>query len=97
MLFSGSLRRNLDPFSSYADSNLWTALEHAHLKAFVTGLSEGLQYEVGEGGEALRWVLHFTSTVSFSRFPQELLKLDSFKPAPAGIALSVEHLSCLIL
>ena len=97
MLFSGSLRRNLDPFSSYTDANLWTELEHAHLKAFVTGISEGLQYEVGEGGEALRWVLHFKSTVSFSRFPQKLLKLDSFSQTRAGIALSVERLSCLIL
>ena len=53
-MFSGSLRRNLDPFSSYTDTDLWTALEHGHLKSFVTGLSEGLMYEVGEGGEALR-------------------------------------------
>ena len=58
VLFCGSLRRNLDPFDAYTDANVWTALEHAHLKAFVTGLSQGLQYEVGEGGEALRWVLY---------------------------------------
>jgi len=26
-LFAGTMRRNLDPFSSYPDSQLWDALE----------------------------------------------------------------------
>ena len=32
VLFSGSLRMNLDPFEMYTDAQIWTALEHAHLK-----------------------------------------------------------------
>ena len=32
MLFSGTLRFNLDPFSLYSDSHLWRALELAHLR-----------------------------------------------------------------
>ena len=45
----------MDPFSSHTDEEIWKALEHAHLKGFVSGLQEGLQYQCGEGGEALRY------------------------------------------
>lgn len=45
-LFSGSLRMNIDPFSSYTDDEIWIALEHAHLKAFVKNLAEGLAFKV---------------------------------------------------
>ncbi|CAB3247544.1 unnamed protein product [Arctia plantaginis] len=53
VLFSGSLRMNLDPFESYSDDEIWRALEHAHLKPYVLGLSAGLRHEVLEGGENL--------------------------------------------
>ena len=54
VVFYGSIRRNLDPFRSHSDQELWEALELSHLKGFVTSLKEGLEYECGEGGEALR-------------------------------------------
>ena len=53
VLFSGTLRMNLDPFSSYSDQQVWAALEQAHLKQFVTDLEAGLEHEVQEGGENL--------------------------------------------
>lgn len=53
VLFSGTLRMNLDPFDQYQDSQLWRAIEHAHLKKFVTDLPDGLLHECGEGGENL--------------------------------------------
>ena len=53
VLFSGSLRMNLDPFSSHSDQQVWAALEQAHLKQFVTELEAGLDHEVQEGGENL--------------------------------------------
>ncbi|CAB3223737.1 unnamed protein product [Arctia plantaginis] len=53
VLFSGSLRMNLDPFQKHSDDDLWRALEHAHLKPFVLGLQSGLLHEVTEGGENL--------------------------------------------
>lgn len=53
VLFSGSLRMNIDPFNTYPDDEVWTSLEHAHLKAFVKGLSDGLDYKIAEGGENL--------------------------------------------
>ncbi|XP_042861563.1 multidrug resistance-associated protein 1-like isoform X1 [Penaeus japonicus] len=53
VLFSGTLRMNLDPFNSYNDEKVWSALEHSHLKEFVSQLGSGLQHEVSEGGENL--------------------------------------------
>lgn len=53
VLFSGSLRMNLDPFDAFSDEEIWKVLELSHLKAYVTGLQEGLQHEVAEGGENL--------------------------------------------
>ncbi|XP_063235793.1 multidrug resistance-associated protein 1-like isoform X1 [Bacillus rossius redtenbacheri] len=53
VLFSGTLRQNLDPFEKLSDEDVWTALEHAHLRAFVKGLQAGLGHEVSEGGENL--------------------------------------------
>ena len=53
VLFSGTLRHNLDPFIQYEDSALWEALRHSHLYEFVTGLAAGLDHEVSEGGENL--------------------------------------------
>lgn len=54
VLFSGTLRINLDPFDSHSDEELWTILELSHLKNFVSGLEQGLLHPVSEGGENLR-------------------------------------------
>ncbi|XP_073949373.1 multidrug-Resistance like Protein 1 isoform X1 [Choristoneura fumiferana] len=53
VLFSGTLRMNLDPFDAYSDDDIWRSLEHAHLKVFVQGLQAGLRHEISEGGENL--------------------------------------------
>ncbi|XP_058451160.1 multidrug resistance-associated protein 1 isoform X7 [Malaya genurostris] len=53
VLFSGTLRMNLDPFNAHSDEDIWKALEHAHLKVFVKGLTAGINHEVSEGGENL--------------------------------------------
>ncbi|XP_049764041.1 multidrug resistance-associated protein 1 isoform X1 [Schistocerca cancellata] len=53
VLFSGTLRLNLDPFKKHSDEEVWRALEQAHLKAFVKGCAAGLNHEVTEGGENL--------------------------------------------
>ena len=64
MLFSGTLKMNLDPFDKYTDDELWFALEHAHLKDFVTNLAHGLNHECGEGGQNLRY-LHLISCLLY--------------------------------
>ncbi|CAB4035945.1 multidrug resistance-associated 1-like, partial, partial [Paramuricea clavata] len=53
ILFSASLRFNLDPFEKHTDEEIWSALEVAHLKSFVSGLDNTLNYAVAEGGENL--------------------------------------------
>ena len=55
MLFSGSLRFNLDPSENFTDSEVWLALEQAHLKDFVQSLPNKLEHEAGEDGSNLRW------------------------------------------
>ena len=54
MLFSGTLRFNLDPLDRHSDNELWNALGLAHLKAFVSDVPNQLEYECGEGGLNLR-------------------------------------------
>ena len=61
VLFSGDLRMNLDPFDKYTDDELWGAIELAHLKDFVSSLPAGLTYEVGEGGQNLRYAKHLST------------------------------------
>lgn len=51
MLFCGTIRFNLDPFEQYSDEQLWTVLELSHLKTFVMGLDNRLQYIITEAGE----------------------------------------------
>ena len=51
VLFSGSLRSNLDPFDRHSDDAIWRALEKAQLKAHVQSMSDkGLYVELHEGG-----------------------------------------------
>lgn len=51
VLFSETLRFNLDPSQVYSDQEIWASLELAHLKTFVSSLPGGLQYQISEGGE----------------------------------------------
>ena len=67
MLFSGSLRFNIDPFDSFRDDHIWATLEAAHLKDFVSRLKGGLEYQCGEGGRNLRWVVSLVLEETWSR------------------------------
>ncbi|XP_042683797.1 multidrug resistance-associated protein 1 isoform X1 [Centrocercus urophasianus] len=53
VLFSGTLRMNLDPLNQYTDADIWTALELTQLKNFVADLPEQLEYECTDQGENL--------------------------------------------
>ena len=52
-LFSGSLRRNLDPMEQHQDADLWRALEDVQLKQLVKGLEGQLEYDLLEHGSNL--------------------------------------------
>ncbi|RID46135.1 hypothetical protein BRARA_I02816 [Brassica rapa] len=51
VLFSGTVRFNLDPFSEHNDADLWESLERAHLKDTIRRNPLGLDAEVTEAGE----------------------------------------------
>ena len=53
VLFSGTMRSNLDPFNVYSDDDVWLALQQAHLKEFISGLPDGLEHKIVESGENL--------------------------------------------
>uniref|UniRef100_A0AAY4DYG6 ATP-binding cassette, sub-family C (CFTR/MRP), member 3 n=1 Tax=Denticeps clupeoides TaxID=299321 RepID=A0AAY4DYG6_9TELE len=53
VLFSGTLRMNLDPFEKYTDEDVWRALELSHLHKFVRNQAAQLQLQCSEGGENL--------------------------------------------
>ena len=50
VLFSGPLRKNLDPLTKHEDADLWRVLEEVQLKTLVDHLEGHLDYEVSEGG-----------------------------------------------
>lgn len=50
VLFSGSMRYNLDPFDEYSDENLWDALSQVKLKHLISEMPAGLNSVLTEGG-----------------------------------------------
>ncbi|XP_010460830.1 PREDICTED: ABC transporter C family member 11 isoform X1 [Camelina sativa] len=51
VLFSGTVRFNIDPFSEHNDTELWEALQRAHIKDVINRNPFGLDAQVSEGGE----------------------------------------------
>ncbi|XP_052799904.1 ATP-binding cassette sub-family C member 9-like isoform X2 [Mya arenaria] len=51
ILFTGTIRYNLDPGGELEDGNLWTALESVQLKDTIEALPDKLDSRVSEGGE----------------------------------------------
>lgn len=51
VLFSGTVRSNLDPFKQYTEEQIWDALERTHMKECVAQLPLKLDSEVMENGE----------------------------------------------
>lgn len=51
VLFTGTVRSNIDPFKEYSDQHLWDALERAHMKKKIEKLDKKLDAPVAPGGE----------------------------------------------
>ncbi|KAG7207749.1 hypothetical protein KM043_009361 [Ampulex compressa] len=50
VLFSGTLRRNLDPFNEFSDKALWETLEEVELKDAIVSAGTGLESRVLDRG-----------------------------------------------
>lgn len=46
MVFTGSIKRNLDPFGEYSDDDLWLVLEEVNLKKYVASLENKLETDM---------------------------------------------------
>jgi ABC-type multidrug transport system fused ATPase/permease subunit len=51
LVFSTTVRFNLDPFKSYSDVDIWNVLESVNMKDSISSLPEKLLEPVLEGGE----------------------------------------------
>ncbi|KAM4559458.1 ATP-binding cassette sub-family C member 4-like isoform 1-T1 [Odontesthes bonariensis] len=50
VLFTGTMRKNLDPFSQHTDEDLWNALQEVQMKAVVEELPNKLETMLTESG-----------------------------------------------
>ncbi|XP_072111302.1 ATP-binding cassette sub-family C member 5 isoform X5 [Mobula birostris] len=51
VLFTGTVRYNLDPFQQYSEEQVWDALERTHMKECISQLPLKLESDVMENGE----------------------------------------------
>jgi ABC-type multidrug transport system fused ATPase/permease subunit len=82
VLFSGTLRMNVDPFGAYSDDQIWDSLEKAHMGGAVRRLDKQLLFQCSEGGENFRFVT----------FGSQTLASDPIKAALGSLSLG-KHVS----
>ena len=57
VMFSATVRFNLDPFSNHSDTEVWSILESVNMKEHVKSLPNQLDEEVAEGALERTFVL----------------------------------------
>ena len=69
VLFSGTIRQNLDPFERFDDDKLWEAVNRAHLSSTVNNCDGKLDHKLTENGSNLRFILTVTfKTLRFNLY-----------------------------
>ena len=53
VLFTGTLRKNLDPFDNCSEEQIWNALRLSNLTDYVSTLKEGIEHKFTAGGDNL--------------------------------------------
>ncbi|XP_027413619.1 multidrug resistance-associated protein 4-like isoform X1 [Bos indicus x Bos taurus] len=53
IVFTGTMRKNLDPFNKYTDEELWNVLEEVQLKEIIKELPDKMDTELVESGSNL--------------------------------------------
>lgn len=105
VLFTGTLRYNLDPFMDKDELDMWAILKRTKLDAFVQSFDNGLNFEIIEQGENLsvgqkqlislaRAVLHKTNILVLD---EALAAADSEYDVLFREILEVEFSDCTII
>ncbi|CAG5118189.1 unnamed protein product [Candidula unifasciata] len=95
VLFSGTLRFNIDPFGTHSDDEIWTTLEYAKLKSFVAELPGGLSYLCEEGGQNLS--VGQRQLICMTRSLLRKTKVLMLDEATAAVDMETDSCFCVLL